>query len=308
VDPPPPPPARKSNNGCAKALVLSALFGLATLAKPAESQTTNCLLPAAFHPYFDDALSELETRFQTDVVDALDGIGLGPLGISFSISSDIINFKTQVFDPLFGTVTDRETWLGAASEIDVLLELSSHLSDVFGSPTLTATCELETTDDLGPGELPYRIGMELSLTGSLVPFDFTNLHTMSPSIAVLPETTFPKLNLTLTELTADYDLKLPLTIDTKRKKFMLGEIQIDFTAAFASEVLQTIPLTDTISQNFAGALDMNVEFRYSSINDWSYTGSYNASLTAETTVATSTANLGLIAFDEDVFDDKPREL
>ena len=277
ADLPPSPPARKSNNGRAKALVLSALLSLATLAKPAESQTTNCLLPAAFHPYFDDTLSKLETCFQTDIADALNGIGLGPLGISRSISSDIINSKTQVFDPLFGTVTDRDTWLDAASEIDVLQELSSHLVDIFGSQTLTATCELETTDDLGLGELPYRIGMKLSLTGSLVPIDFTNHNTMSPSIAVLPETTFPKLNLKVTELRADYELKLPLTIDTKRKTFMLGKIQKGFTAAFAPEVLQTIPHTDTISQNFAGALDMNVEFQYFSINDWSYTGSYNLS-------------------------------
>jgi hypothetical protein len=278
------------------------------LAEPAHSQTTNnCLLPEAFNPYFQAALDEIETRIGVDVVEALDAIGLAPLGNSLSISN-ILDFTTQVFEPLFGTAIERNVWINVTSDIDVLQKLTSNLNKIAGAtnPTFSATCQLEATNDLEGGELPYRFGMEFALAGTLVPTDF-DLGAMSPSIAVLPEETFPKLELNLETLTAEYELKMPLTIDTKRKKFMVGEIQIGFTAGFESSVLQLIPLTETVSQNFTGTLEMNAEFLYSSIHDWSYTGSYEARLTAQTSVGTQTANLGLIAFDEDVFDDKPRE-
>jgi hypothetical protein len=89
---------------------------------------------------------------------------------------------------------------------------------------------------------------------------------------------------------------------------MVGEIKITFGAALSSNVLQSIPLTDTVSQNFQGTLDMNAELSFSSISDWAYTASFDASLTAATSVGTAVAELGLIAQDDDLFDDKPREL
>jgi hypothetical protein len=89
---------------------------------------------------------------------------------------------------------------------------------------------------------------------------------------------------------------------------MIGEIKIAFDADLAANILQDITLTETVSQNFGGDLDMNIEFSYSSVSDWAYTAGYNASLTAETSIGIEVAELGLIAQDDDLFDDKPREL
>jgi hypothetical protein len=107
-------------------------------------------------------------------------------------------------------------------------------------------------------------------------------------------------------LTVDYDLRLPFTIDVKRRKFMIGEITAMLGAALNMDVSQNIPLTDTVSQTFEGGLAMEASLFYSSVSDWSYTASFEANLMAETSVGTVVANLGLIAADDDLFDDKPR--
>ena len=88
---------------------------------------------------------------------------------------------------------------------------------------------------------------------------------------------------------------------------MIGEIQIGFNAAFNSQVLQSIPPTTDVSQTFQGNLQMDAQFSYSSFHEWSYTASYDASLAAQTSVGTQVSNLGLRAFDKDIFDDEPRK-
>ena len=40
-------------------------------------------------------------------------------------------------------------------------------------------------------------------------------------------------------LTANYVLKLPLAMDAKRRKFMVGEVTIDFSAMLSTSVMQT---------------------------------------------------------------------
>ena len=89
---------------------------------------------------------------------------------------------------------------------------------------------------------------------------------------------------------------------------MIGEIAITFGAALGTNVMQSIPLTSTVSQNFQGGMDLHFDFAFSSITDWAYTGDYEASLTAASSVGTQVADLGLIATDDDMFDDVPREL
>jgi hypothetical protein len=64
---------------------------------------------------------------------------------------------------------------------------------------------------------------------------------------------------------------------------------------------------DASTVKFDGTMDLDVAFEYSTISDWLFTGSYSASLTAESTTGTAVANLGIRGGDDDMFDDKPRE-
>lgn len=236
----------------------------------------------------------------------LTDIGLGPIA-QLSIN-DLIDFKQGVFEPLFGNPSEREEWINVTTVLDVKDHLESKLDDIIGSipPELSMTCELEATDDLEEGESPYRFAMEFLLAGSLFGADL-DLTLLSPKIAVLPEDSFSPLEMTVEALSIDYSLKLPLTIDTKRKKFMIGEIIISLEGSLSTDILQSISLTETVSQNFGGNLVLDMELSYSSLSDWAYVASFEASLTAETSVDTAVANLGLIATDDDLFDDTPRE-
>jgi hypothetical protein len=229
---------------------------------------------------------------------------LGPIA-QLSIN-DLVNFEVDIFQPLFGDQTERDAWINVtADNVDVLSYLESKLEDVIGNtpPDLTVACDLEATDDLEEGDLPYRYALEFVLSGHLLKTDL-DLNSLSPKIAVLPENLFDPLSMTMERLSADYELKLPMTLDTKRKKFMIGEIAIMLKVTLNSNVSQNIPLTDTISPIFQGSLDCDADLSFSSVSDWTYTASFETSLTAE---ASSVANLGLIASDDDLFDDKPRE-
>jgi hypothetical protein len=306
----PGPPARpRKASGLLKLLAMSAVLSIAATASPVASQTTttNCLLPEAFNPYFQHALDEVSATFETHVVQGLKDIGLGPIA-SLSIN-DLMNFKEHVFDPLFGDEVQRNGWINVTTALDVKTQLESNLNNVIGSipKELSMRCDTETTDDLEEDELPYRFAMTFVLSGRVLGTDL-ELASLSPSIAVLPEDTFDPLSLSVQTLSADYEITLPLTLDTKRRKFMIGEITITFGAALSSNVLQSIPLTDTVSQNFQGTMDVNAELSFSSISDWAYTASFDASLKAATSDGTAVAELGLIAQDDDLFDDKPREL
>ena len=300
VDPDTGPPARHRH---LKGFALTALLALA--GTPSRAAAQDCLLPETFNPYFQAALDDIESTFETKVVGGLDDIGFGPIA-DLSINN-LVDFKANVFEPLFGDAAERTAWIDVASDLDVKAQLESQLNAIIGDNVqLTMTCELETTDDLEEGELPYRFAMELVLSGDVLGADL-NLGALSPQIAILPENTFDPLDLTIDTLTAHYVLKLPLTMDAKRRKFMVGEVTIDFSAMLSTSVSQSIPLTDTVSQNFAGNLLIDASLSYSSVKDWAYTASFETSLTAETSVGTSVANLRLIAVDDDLFDDKPRE-
>ena len=266
----------------------------------------DCLLPQTFNPYFQAALDDVESTLMNDVVSELDEIGFGPIS-QLSINN-LINFKEDIFDPLFGNPIERNAWINVTTDVDVKTQLESNLDAVIGSisPELSASCQLEITDDLEEGDLPYRFAVDLVLSGSILGTDL-DLTSLSPKIAVLPEDSFDPLALTFDTLTVNYEMKLPFTIDTKRRKFMIGEILITFEGALGMNVLQSISLTESISQNFQGSLTLDASLSYSSISDWTYTASFVASLTAETSVGPAVTNLGLIASDDDLFDDKPRE-
>lgn len=241
------------------------------------------------------------------MVGGLDDIGFGPIA-SLSIN-DIIDFKASVFDPLFGDPTERNTWINVTSDLDITAQLESQLNGIVGdAQELSMTCELEVTDDIdeNEGELAYRFAMEFVLSGNILGADL-NLGVLSPKIAILPENMFESLDLTIDALSANYVLKLPLTMDEKRRKFMIGEITVDFNVDLSTTVSQSIPLTETISQNIGGNMVITANFYYSSVKDWAYMASFEAGLTAETAVGTEVANLGLIAKDDDLFDNKPRE-
>jgi hypothetical protein len=284
--------------------LLTALLALTTATPNVYAQ--NCLIPETFNPYLQAALDGIESTLTTHVVGGLNDIGLGPVsGLSMN---DLVNFKENVFVPLFGSQIERNEWINVSTAVDVMTQLESKLDDVIGSipPELSMMCEFEETDGLEEGDLPYRLAVEIVLAGSILGTDL-DLASISPDIAVLPEDSFDPLTLTMNTLTADYDLRLPFTIDVKRKKFMIGEITAMLGAALNMDVSQNIPLTDTVSQTFEGGLAMEASLFYSSVSDWSYTASFEANLMAETSVGTAVANLGLIAADDDLFDDKPRK-
>ena len=142
--------------------------------------------------------------------------------------------------------------------------------------------------------------------GSLAGSDL-DLTSFTPSINVLPENTYYPIQLTIDMLQANYQLTIPLTLDGKRRKFMIGEIEIAISFALDTSVMQTIPLTDTVSQNFQGTLQLNGNLSYSSVSKWAYMANFQASLTAATSVGTEVANLGLILGDDDLYDNEPRE-
>lgn len=299
-----PPPSKLPNKRCSRAMLALSLAALTT-AIPSV-QGNSCILPTAFNPYFQAALDDVEDTLSTHVVGGLDDIGLGPI-TELSIN-DVLNFKENIFEPLFGDQTVRNEWINVTTEVDVTAYLESKLDSIIGSapPGLSLACELETTDDLAEDELPYRFAVEFAVSGSLVETDL-DVSSLSAKIAVLPEDSFDPLALTMETLSADFDLRLPFTIDTKRKKFMIGEISATFKAALNMNVLQSIQLTDTVNQSFQGSLAVDASFLYSSKSDWTYVASFEAKLAAETSVGTAVANLGLIAADDDLFDDEPRE-
>ena len=134
-----------------------------------------------------------------------------------------------------------------------------------------------------------------------------DLASLTPSINVLPENTYDPFQLTVDTLQANYQLTIPLTLDGKRRKFKIGEIAISFNSSLDTNIMQAIPLTDTVSQNFHGNLQMNGNLEYSSVSKWKYTADFQASLTASTSVGTEVSNLGFILEDDDLYDNEPRK-
>lgn len=299
------PPGLRRKFPPIKQLALSTVLALSAI--PSAASTNSCLLPQAFNPYFQAALDDVQSTLESRVVQGLDDIGFG--SVSALAVNDLLNIKEDVFIPLFGDAAQRNTWINVMADLNVMDQITSNLNNlegVAGIPSLSLTCGLETTEDLEEGDLPYRFGMEFEVTGMLFGEDF-DLEALSPSIAVLPEELFDPLSLTVNGISIGYTMSLSLTIDIKRRKFMMGEMAITLGAALSTSIMQSFSLTDTVSQSFAGNLDLVASMSYSSLNDWVYTASFETSLTAETSVGTAVENLGLIAIDDDLFDDKPRE-
>ena len=279
------------------------ILALTTLTSPACSES--CILPSSYNKYLEEALAEAKTHIDEYVVLALDDIGLASFGDSLPITS-IIDFG-GVFTDLFGDEVERHKWLTSTADTDVLGRLKERVETLAGThPELTVTCELVNTVDLEEYDDPYRFALEVDVFGNLTGGDI-DLATLGldPKVAVLPEDIFPPLDLTIDALSASYRLNLPLTIDLRKKNFMIGELKIEFDASFSTSLEQSIPISGDVSQTFEGNLVLDAALKYSSIQDWSYTGTYEASLTAETLVGTNGAIMGLIARDDDLFDEKP---
>lgn len=261
-----------------------------------HAATTNCAdLPSAYNAYFQQALDDLSIQIDTGVVSSLDAIGLAPLANSLPIS-DILDMKTQVFEELFGTQAEREAWLNVTTDIDISGTLNANLADVFGADAAVLTLSCVLYDTLERFELTATVSGSADVDGT----------SFTPAMSMLPES-FPALDTTITTLNAIYELTLPMTIDLKRKQFSSGEIKAKFDTSFSGSVSQDLQILDNASIKFDGTLDLVAAFEYSSISDLVFAGSYDASLTAETTTGTVTTNLGIRGADDDIFDDKPRE-
>jgi hypothetical protein len=168
--------------------LLTALLALTTVTPNVHAQ--NCLVPETFNPYLQAALDGIESTLTTHVVGGLNDIGLGPVsGLSMN---DLVNFKENVFVPLFGSQIERNEWINVSTAVDVMTQLESKLDDVIGSipPELSVTCEFEETDDLEEGDQPYRLAVEIVLAGSILGTDLDLASSLSPKIAVLPEDSF----------------------------------------------------------------------------------------------------------------------
>ena len=112
-------------------------------------------------------------------MNGLDEIGIGPLsGLSVN---DLLNFNDDVFQPLFGDAVERDAWINVTSAVDVGARLSDHSDDVIGTipPVLAVTCQLEITDDLAEDESPYRLAVEIVVSGSIGGVD-VNWDSLSP--------------------------------------------------------------------------------------------------------------------------------
>jgi hypothetical protein len=275
------------------------IIGLVALSTPSRTKThaasTDCAdLPSAYNAYFQQALDDISNQIDTEIVSGLDAVGLAPLTDSLLIS-DLFDMKAQVFDELFGSQAERQAWLDVSTDIDISGALSANLANVLGdAAVLTLSCVLDNTLE--------RFKLSATVSGSAV----IDGSSVTPALSMLPDL-FPPLNATIPTMTAAYELTLPLTIDLKRRQFSSGEIKAKFNASLTGSLSQELQILDASTVKFDGTMDLDVAFEYSTISDWLFTGSYSASLTAESTTGTAVANLGIRGGDDDMFDDKPRE-
>eukprot|EP00956_Cyclotella_meneghiniana_P035344 scaffold114158_cov97-Cyclotella_meneghiniana.AAC.1 len=164
---PSPPNLDSGIPATAKGRTLFALLAITTsaLIVPAHAQT--CHLPEGFNSYFQNSLDDIESTLTSCIVNGLDEIGIGPLsGLSVN---DLLNFNDDVFQPLFGDAVERDAWINVTSAVDVGARLSDRSDDAIRAipPVLAVTCQLEITDDLAEDESPYRLAVEIVVSGSI---------------------------------------------------------------------------------------------------------------------------------------------
>ena len=250
-----------------------------------------CILPATYSELFLNGIDMLEDRVESETVNFLNGIGLGPLGDTLLLS-DVLNLKSNVTDVVFSG--NRSTWINGAN--DLAATFDTNLQNVIGANLggLHVGCSLNETEQ--------RLHFELSFNGNAT---VSPSPLLDASIAILPDP-LPSLNIATSPFEIFYSFELPLIVDVDDKKVSIGETKVSFNAKFAGNVTQDLPiLPNDGAVTFSGAFNLMANFFYSSVSGWAYGGSYNGSLEAAAAASTSTANLVLRASDNNFFDSVP---
>lgn len=262
--------------------------------------SSSCDLRPEYGNLFQDALDDLDQRMDALVSD-LDDIGLPPLTDTLPIT-DILDLKSQVFDTLFGTADVREEWInGTTSEVlDIKDKLEKNVEKSGGEVIIA--CDFD--------EAAKRFKMDLTVKGSVPNLNIAS-SLLVPKVTFLPAS-LPSLDMTVPTIDASYELSLPLTVDLKNKKFSLGETKAEFGVKFSANVQKGLPLLADQAIDFDGMFDVEADFAYSSkTKSWLSRGHFDASLEAtvadRTGLFDSSASLGILAADDNMFDDNPRE-
>ncbi|EJK64294.1 hypothetical protein THAOC_14986 [Thalassiosira oceanica] len=276
-----------------------ALAGSARIVSASAGLTCDIDLPKAYFSLMKEALVELESHFQIEIVDGLNMIGL-PLIPSLGLNV-VLDLKSTVFDGLFGSEEDRAKWLdSAAATVDVKQTvLANAASELVGS--LGAKIDVGCNHN---AEL-QRYSMDIIVDGSL-----TGLALEDDSLAAsfLPESLGQaKISYPVFDIT--YGAHIPLYLDLAARKFALGDVAADLYVKLSAKLkVAALPiLQDQGSLTLLGSGSMDGKFSYSSIKGWTSTGSLDAALGATAVVGgtTSLANIGLRAKDNEIFDTTP---
>ena len=190
--------------------------------------SASCIIDQNYNDLLLSALNQLSDNFADVIALSLNDIGLPPLETSLR-PSDIIDLQGELFDELFGNETERSEWLNVTSDIDIEAKLQSNLVYVIGNPELNLTCSLNETLE--------RFKLDVVMKGSV---DASSVSVV-PQVSLLPDS-FPSLDLNVSTLDFGYELRLPINLNLARKRFTLGDTQVDFWTKFSAVASQDLPV------------------------------------------------------------------
>ena len=251
------------------------------------------LLPEGLQGLLIDALNELDGR-QDEIIDSFDDLGIAPLGASLKLT-DIWDLKTDVFDKLIGSATDRIDWINVTEPIDIHQELADRFVDVTGSnpSDLGISCDYDDTTD--------KFTLFVEVSGDIS--DYAPSGTLTPEVTFLPSS-FPSLDLDAPTFGISYELNLPLIIYGALGRFVLGETKASLSTKFMTTVEGQLPILADETVSFEGELALDAGLSYSSVSGISASGMFNASLSAGDGGSNA---LQLLVADSDIFDSNPRK-
>ena len=276
---------------------LTVMLRLSASATPINGEIS-CQLPKSYNSIFLDGIQGIEDKLEEEVISGLNEVGLGPLGDSF-LPTAILDLKGEVLEKLFGNATERQEWIDDTSD---LLDLGPTLLENFNNDVLGAVngeLDVSCTEDVEAQRFEFVLGVNSTNPN----WSLTNFS--DAQVTFLPDS-FPSFDVDSPTVELDYEISVPLVVNLKLKKFFLGEVTVHFATRISAGVSKELPILPSQNVSFGGSFDLNATFDYSSIDEFSLSGSLNAELDA-TASGTGVANLGVRAFDDDIFDSKPRE-
>ena len=183
----------------------------------------------------NETLVELESHFQTEIVDGLNRIGL-PLVPGLGLS-DVLDLKSTVFDELFGSVEDRAAWLDStAAAVDVKqIVLANAASELVGSLGATIDVGCSHNADL------QRYSMDIVVDGSVAALaldDDSLAASFLPESLGLVDISSPVFDIT-------YGAHIPIHLDLAAKKIALGDVAADLSVKLSAELeVSALPILE----------------------------------------------------------------